>query len=260
MQIDLATDGHVHTKYCHHAHGEMVEYVEAAIAAGLKRLIFLEHLEVGINYFESTWLSEAEFAQYRAEGEALQEQYRDRIAIGLGVEVGYNPGHAEAIRQALARYAWDRVAISYHFFEIEGRHYNVVSRKAENLTALAAYGIERVITDYLTQLHAAVQEIPAQVVCHLDAVLRHHPEVHGLEGYLPQIRAIFAAMADNGMALEVNTSGFAHRDIPYPSRLLLREAMVFKLPLVAGSDAHRPREVGRHFHLLPEFLATVSRI
>ena len=86
--IDVKTDGHVHTRLCHHASGEMEEYVQAAIARGLEKIIFLEHLEMGIRYFESTWLSEEDFAYYFKEGERLREKYRGAVEIGLGVEVG----------------------------------------------------------------------------------------------------------------------------------------------------------------------------
>jgi len=68
IQIDTSIDGHVHTKLCHHARGEMEEYVLAAIGKGLRKLIFLEHLEVGVNYFESTWLTEEDFNYYHDEG------------------------------------------------------------------------------------------------------------------------------------------------------------------------------------------------
>jgi len=255
MQIDLATDGHVHTKYCHHATGEMVDYVEAAIAAGLSRLIFLEHLEAGINYHEATWLSEADFAQYHAEGEALREQYRGRIEIGLGVEVGYNPKQVPAILAMIARHPWERVGVSFHYYEIGGQHYNVVSRRQANLEPLSRRGVERVIADYFASLLEAVVILPGTVLCHLDAVLRHHPEVRFTAGHQRQISEILQAMARKGVALEVNTSGFPHRGEQYPTRPILDEAVALGIRLEAGSDSHRPSEVGRHFRRLPDFIA-----
>ena len=115
--LDTTVDGHVHTSLCHHAQGQMEEYVLSAIDRGLRKLIFLEHLEVGIEYFECTWLTEEDFAQYHAEGKRLQEKYRSRIEIGLGVEVGYNPRFQEKLLQLLAMHTWDRIGISYHFLE-----------------------------------------------------------------------------------------------------------------------------------------------
>jgi HisJ family histidinol phosphate phosphatase len=56
--LDISEDGHVHTNLCHHALGAMEDYVQAAIDRGLRKIIFLEHLEAGIEYFESTLLTD----------------------------------------------------------------------------------------------------------------------------------------------------------------------------------------------------------
>ena len=125
--IDTTIDGHVHTKLCHHARGEMEDYVQAAIKRGLGKLVFLEHLEVGINYFESTWLTEDDFIYYHEEGRRLQEKYQGSLEIGLGIEVGYNPRYLEEIQRRLALHSWDRIGISYHFLETDSVHLNLVS-------------------------------------------------------------------------------------------------------------------------------------
>jgi len=250
MLINPKSDGHVHTRLCHHATGEMEEYVVAAIGKGLEELVFLEHLEYGIRYPEATWLSAEDFAAYHREGQRLQQVYGDRLRIGLGVEVGYNPKQAPEILGFLQRHPWARIGISFHYYEINGRHYNVVSRRKANLEPLSRHGVERVISDYFATLLEAVFTLPGTVLCHLDAVLRHHPEVHFTAAHQRQISEIFQAMRHKGMALEVNTSGFSHRGEQYPARAILEEAVGLGLPLVAGSDAHRPSEVGRHFERL----------
>ncbi|MDG4476411.1 histidinol-phosphatase [Thiovibrio frasassiensis] len=250
MLINTKSDGHVHTRLCHHASGEMEEYVRAAISKGLEELIFLEHLECGIHYPEDTWLSEEDFVVYQREGQRLRQVYGDRIFIGIGVEVGYNPKQVPAILDFLKQYPWDRVGLSFHYYEIKGHHYNVVSRRKFNLEPLGKHGVERVISDYFSTLLEAVSLLPATVLCHLDAVLRHHPEVQFNAAHQRQIREIFQAMREKGMALEVNTSGFSHRGEQYPAQPILEEAIALGVPLVAGSDAHRPGEVGRFFERL----------
>ncbi len=250
MLINPKSDGHVHTRLCHHATGEMEEYVVAAIDKGLEELIFLEHLECGIRYREDTWLSQEDFAYYHCEGQRLRQVYGDRLRIGIGVEVGYNPRQVSAILDFLQQYTWDRVGLSFHYYEIKGRHYNVVSRRKANLEPLGKQGVERVISDYFATLLEAIDALPGTVLCHLDAVLRHHPEVHFTAAHRLQITEIFQAMRGKGMALEVNTSGFSHRGEQYPVRALIDEAVALGVPLVAGSDAHRPGEVGRFFERL----------
>ena len=252
--IDTSIDGHVHTELCHHAVGTMEEYVQAAVAGGLKKIVFLEHLESGIGYFESTWLEEHDFEFYHAEGKRLQEKYAGRIAIDLGVEVGYNPARRQNILDRLQRHQWDRIGVSYNFVGIDGSILNVVSRKQVNIQGIAEAGIDRVITAYLQGLHKAVESLPGNVVCHIDAVARHNPGVNFSEKHLAIFDRLLDLIAARGMALEVNTSGFAHRNEPYPGCWLVARAMRRNIPLVAGSDSHRPDEVGRFFDQLPEFV------
>lgn len=253
LSIDLTTDGHIHTHFCHHAVGDMEDYVLAALQKGLKRIIFLEHLECGIDYFESTWLSAADFAAYIAIGDELKSKYRDKIAIGIGIEVGYNPEKQGEITAFLRSYPWDRVGLSYHFYREGGRHLNMLSRKEANMREFSQVGVATVVKNYLETLLAAVAEVPADVVCHLDAVLRHHPDICFSEEHQQIIVSILGAAAEKGMALEVNTSGFAHRNQPYPAPWIIEKAAALGIELVAGSDAHRPQDVGRFFGQLSEF-------
>jgi len=249
--IDTTIDGHVHTKLCHHARGEMEEYVLAAVNKGLRKLIFLEHLEVGINYFESTWLSEDDFDFYHSEGKRLQKTFQDRIEIGLGIEVGYNPNFLEEIQRRIALHAWDRIGISYHFMDTGPAHLNLVSSKQINIDALDQFGVDKVVNRYYKELLNAVEKLPGQVLCHIDAVMRHHPNVIITPEHEALIDDLLDAVARKNMSLEVNTSGYRIKNEPYPSLDIIRRAIKKDIPLVAGSDAHRPEDVGRHFDRLP---------
>jgi histidinol-phosphatase (PHP family) len=134
--IDTSIDGHVHTKLCHHASGEMEEFVLAAVNKNLRKIVFLEHLEVGIDYFESTWLSENDFDIYHEEGKRLRDKYKNTIEIDLGIEVGYNPKYLNEIQRRLALHSWDQIGISYHFLETNSGHLNMVSSKQINIDRL----------------------------------------------------------------------------------------------------------------------------
>ncbi len=244
MKIDLKTDGHVHTPLCLHATGDMEEYVRTAIDRGIEKLYFLEHLEAGINYFERTWLTEDDFREYFTEGRRLRDIYGENIFIGLGVEVGYNPERAGEIQAKLAGHHWDRIAVSYHFMRIDGQHYNLVSRKPYNIEALGRVGVSKVVSDYFGVMLEAVNTIPAEVVCHLDAVMRYHPQIKFERVHFRQIEEILDAMAVKGMALEVNASGCRMRGEPFPAMEIIQEALRRNITLVAGSDAHRAEDVG----------------
>jgi histidinol-phosphatase (PHP family) len=250
-EIDISCDGHVHTRLCGHAVGEMEEYVEAALACGLREIIFLEHFETGISYRESTWLSAADFSFYQEECRRLAAAYAGRIRVGAGVEVGLNPQRLEEISAFIGSYDWARVGLSYHYFAgQDGHHVNMLSRKPENIRCFDALGHSEVLTRYFTDLLAALRVLEVDVVCHLDAALRYCQGLAYVTEHWYLIDDILAEMSRKKIALEINTSGFPLRGEPFPGATIIDRARRCGLRFVAGSDAHQPQDVGRFFHLL----------
>lgn len=232
----------------------------AAINRGLRTIIFLEHLEAEINYAERTWLTESDFAVYFEEGQRLREKYAGRISVRLGVEVGHNPRAVNILQHKLSLYPWDQIGLSYHFFFLGGRHLNMVSRRQDNIDALAAAGPDRVVTEYFSGLIQALQAFDnITVLCHLDAVMRHYPGLCFNRAHMDQIDRLLDLVRRKNVRLEINTSGYALRNEPFPARPILRRAVQLGIPLVAGSDAHRPEQVARYFDLLPVFLSGLGK-
>lgn len=261
--IDISFDGHMHTQWCHHATGTMEKYVLSAIARGLSHIVFLEHMEAtGVNYFETTWLTDQDFDDYFAEGQKLREEYGDQLSIGLGVEVGYSVTQHQELQDRLSRHSWDQIGISYHFMPVPGQAFdlNLVSRQERNVRAIAETGCEKVLDNYFNTLIAAVSILPGTILCHLDAALRFQPDLQLTQGHWQQIEELLDTVKASNMALEINTSGFAIRGTPFPAPAIIQMAITRGIPLVAGSDAHRPEDVGRYFHRLPELLEPLSNL
>ncbi|NLX18156.1 MAG: restriction endonuclease, partial [Desulfobulbus sp.] len=137
-------------------------------------------------------------------------------------------------------------------------HLNLLSRRRQSLDQLAAIGPDEVITVYLQTLIEAVSSVPCDVLCHLDAVLRHLPGIRFNDGHVELIGRLLDAMDEQNVDLEINTSGFDYRGEAFPVSWIIASALQRGIGLRAGSDAHRPSEVGRHFDRLPELLHTVQ--
>ena len=245
--IDLRGDHHIHTHFCNHASGTMEDYVQSALSKGLKSMTFLEHLECNILYDHRTWLTRELFKEYFREGKTLQSRYDGLISIRLGVEVGYNPASVAELRRQLARFPFEHVGMSYHFYFAENRHLNMVSRRQDNLDALADIGPNRVLDEYFSGLIHACNALPCDKICHLDAVLRHMPGLCFQKRHEEKVEQLLQIMRIKNIALEINTSGIDIRSHPYPAANILSRARELAIPLVAGSDAHKPSQVGRHF-------------
>lgn len=252
LSIDLSGDHHVHTKFCNHASGEMEDYVCAALAKGFRALTFLEHLECGLLYEQQIWLTPDMFAIYFQEGERLRKQYAGQIAIRLGVEIGWNAVAVDELLAVLARFPFEHQGLSCHFYFDGSRHLNLLSSREEHLEALRAFKPDQVMENYFSSLLHACATIPCDKLCHLDAALRHLPDIRLSSRHQEQISDLLRLLRGKGIALEVNTSGYAIRPQPYPGLEIIRQAAAMGIPLIAGSDAHHPQHVGRFFDRLQQ--------
>lgn len=236
----------------------MEAYVLSAIDRGLEEIVFLEHLEAGIDYIERTWLSEDDFDYYFEEGKRLKEKYSEQIIVGTGVEVGYNSTSCAELIDKLAGRTWDRIGISCHFLKLPATdtHLNLLSRKKQNVDFAIRYGVDSILSLYFTTLKDAVTKLPGTVLCHIDAALRFVPNLQFSNAHYKQIDSLLTEVQNKGMAIEINTSGIAIRQQPFPAKKILAMALKKNIPLVAGSDAHRPVDVGNHFDMLPGFISS----
>lgn len=258
---DPLVDSHIHTRLCNHAVGEMEDYVQAAIQKKLRKIIFLEHMEECIHSLQGkTWLTEDEFNIYFTEGERLRSLYAGAIEIGLGVECGYNPDYADVLNARLGGRPWDQVGISCHFLKIEGiaHHLNMFSRKEQNILLARQNDPEKILNRYFTSLTEAVRFLPGTMLCHLDGALRFLPEINLTQTHYQLIDQLLQAVRENNLAIEINTSGIDIRGEQFPNRRILTMAVDYNIPLVFGSDAHKPEEVGRYFSTLKTTLFAKS--
>ena len=84
---------HTHTPLCGHATGEMRDYVEKAIEAGIKRLGFADH---SVQFYDNGFVSGMRMRPDQAEKyvidvKALADEYRKDIDIYVGFEAEYFP-------------------------------------------------------------------------------------------------------------------------------------------------------------------------
>jgi histidinol-phosphatase (PHP family) len=245
----LKRDLHCHTAFCGHATGAMEDYVEAALAAGLEELGFLEHVEAGIRYGRRSWLSPEDLDRYWEEGRALRAKYAGRIVVSVGIELGANPEAVDELQALAARHPWERIGLSCHFIPDEetGLHLNISSSKDPNLARLLARDPLEIHYRYYETLAAMIPVFRPAMVCHLDVVRRNLPDLGVHPQVRRRIRRVLEAMREAGTALEVNTAGYAFTGSLYPAPRILEEAVILGLPLVLNADAHDPAHVARFY-------------
>jgi histidinol-phosphatase (PHP family) len=215
--------------------------VEKAIERGLSEIGFTDHIPL---YFlpeekrdPRLAMREEQFDEYVEEVRGLQGEFKDRIAIRLGLEADYAEGHEEELAQWLARAQWDLVLGSVHHvagdwidapgaprrFELEGTE-NLYREYYRLLAKAAATGLFDVLTHF---------DLPKKFGKRPASALEEEEE-----------KAIEAASAAR-CAVEISSAGLRKPvgEI-YPEARLLRRIVSAGVPVTFSSDAHAPAEVG----------------
>lgn len=233
-------DYHTHHWRCGHASGTLAEVVDAARARRLAAVGLSDHAPMlhlpGDHPMPGTAMPRSAFDGYVREMVDLRDATAD-LAVRVGVEADYFPDHVDAYRDLLARHPWDHVLGSVHF--VDGWHF-VDRRLPPGATADDVWDRALVLT-----AQAATCGL-FDAITHLDVIKTrgHVPR----EWVTPRLHETLDAIRDADVALELNTSGW-RKPVGecFPGPALLREAVRRGIPIVLGSDAHRPQDVGADF-------------
>ena len=247
----MLVDYHTHHYRCGHAQRQLAEYIEAAIAKGLTEIGLSDHSPIyhfGDNPhpFPKTAMHQDELERYVQEMVELKERYAGRITVRLGIESDYILGWDEHYRELWRRYPLDYVIGSVHWL---GR-WNIFSKSLPEGKSRA-----EVVEEYLRTTQAAAKSGIYQIIGHLDCL---KTVGHMESGLTPLVKETIDVLAEAGVAIELNTSGWRKvcNDC-YPNRELLRYAAERGVPVTLGSDAHSPDLVAADFdRALAELRAT----
>ena len=232
-------DYHIHTKLCGHATGEMEQYVERAIEIDLSEIGFSDHLPFVDFERPGFAMSLSQLPFYVQKVDKLREKYPN-ITIRSGIEVDYFPHLEHKIAALLDQYTFDYVYGSVHFID------DWTFDSPDALPEWNLADINQVWEQYIGLLHQAAESGLFDIMSHLDLV-----KIYGFRptrDLLPQWESLMKCLKENGLATEINTRGLRKPvgEI-YPSEKILALIKKYEIPIVFGSDAHAPEEVGRDF-------------
>jgi histidinol-phosphatase (PHP family) len=235
----MLLDYHTHHYRCGHARGVMEDYIQAALAVGLKEIGVSDHSPIyhlGANPhpLPRTAMSQLELPHYIDEALALQQKYAGRIAVKIGVESDYLEEHEAHYRSLWAGYPLDYVIGSVHWLGT----WNIFYPELPNgMTAMEAY------LTYLNLTGRAAASGIYEIIGHLDCLKTrgHLPD----RAIIPPLEEAIRALADSGVAIELNTSGWRKECAEcYPRAEVLARCHHWGVPVTFGSDAHDPHLVG----------------
>ncbi|MBE9915977.1 histidinol-phosphatase [Paenibacillus donghaensis] len=252
MKFDL----HTHHFRCGHADGNIHDYIEAGIAAGLQVIGISDHTpyfgETEDRAFPQIAMGKSELANYVQEVLELKQEYEGKIDVLLGIESDYFPEHVEEYRLVLSGYPFDYIIGSVH--SVGG----VSIFNKNRWKKLSDKQQIEVKEQYYRQIQESARSGMFQILGHIDAMKGNYPAFSEIsaERILDETLQI---IAENGVAIEINTSGKTKLSGGwYPSDAILERACHFGVNVTFGSDAHKPARVGDELALVAQRLKEIG--
>lgn len=256
----MLADYHVHTPYCGHAKGTIIEYVTAAVSCGLHEIGFADHL--GRYYLTNIqrrrywdWgMDERNLARYVNELLELREIFKDKIRIKIGLEVDYVEGAEDLLEPVVSRYPLDYLLGSVHCIPRFGWKH------------LASYAhspdTSIIYKEYFRVARSALRSGLFNVFAHPDFIWRYMgwPQ-HDPAMPFQEIAETVRVAGETGRVIEINANGLLWSQANMvengdPFEVLLDECRRCKVTVSLGSDAHEPAMVGK---LFPELIPLLRR-
>jgi histidinol-phosphatase (PHP family) len=232
----LPLDSHLHTDQSPDSQVPIDAYAAEALARGIPEIAITDHVDFDPRDPAYRFTSFA--ARERTVRGAAERWAAKGVTIRFGVELTYHTRWEEAARAHLRRHHYDYVIGSVH--EWPDSPY-IGSRVA---TWVVGRPLDEIVGPYYDQVVAAARSGLFDTLGHLDVVKRYlfpHVTPVDLAARPELLEPALRAIAEEGVALEVNSSGLRHLvGEPYPTgATVARFRELGGERVVAGSDAHR---------------------
>lgn len=224
----MMADYHVHVL----SHGEysfsrewLNSYIDQACSQGIKEIGFSEHDEFFCGFDLGIYQS-------------MKYERQSDIELRLGIEVDYIPGLENKLIKLTAKPELDYTIGSVHF--IDGWAFDHPDYRHE----FGKRDIDEIYARYTEILISMVETGLFDIVGHLDLVKiwGNRPRRKNPAYYM---EPVLNAIQKSDMAVEINSAGLRKPVAEiYPAVDLVEMMFARNIPIVFGSDAHNPEQVG----------------
>lgn len=221
---------HAHTVRCNHAIGTEREYVESAIARGLKIFGFSDHTPQYFpgDYYTFMRMRPHELPEYCLDIRSLQREYRGQIQIHAGLEAEYYPAFWADLLPRARDAGVEYLILGQHWLGNEIGEPGVSAPTCD----------EEILRRYCHQVCDALETGKFTYLAHPDYI----NFVGDVKIYRRHIRDLCRAAKQSGTPLEINFLGISSGR-HYPNENLWEVAAEEGCSVIFGMDAHAPKHI-----------------
>ena len=242
-------DFHLHSDFSADSQTPARSMIDKAISLGLDTMCFTDHQDFDYPYETPDFTFDT--AKYFSYLNLLKEEYKNKINILIGIELGLQPHLQSEFETYLASYPFDFVIGSSHLVHRMDPYYPEFfnGRNEEDC--------------YREYFESIIENIRAfsgfDVYGHLDYVVRYGPnkdKYYTYEKYRDIIDEILRLLIEKNLGIELNTAGFKYKlqsCNPHPDIIKRYKELGGEI-ITIGSDAHNPEHLAFDFYKTADIL------
>lgn len=246
------TSYHVHTTYCD-GKDSAEQMVLAALTKGFTHIGFASHAPVAPHHKEDMLMKKEDFCNYKKEVLRLQQNYKDKIEIFLGLE--YDCYEGEWMAKEIDPKELDFFILSIHSLGTgkDKRPIDCSAKELEELFDLAGGDVQEIVRRYYALLGDAVIKEEAPIVGHIDIIKKNNKGSRYFNEkenwYLDIVQKCLEQIRRAGSVVEINTGGVVRhgKECLYPSDEILEMLRDMDIGLMLNSDAHKAENIDFYY-------------
>jgi histidinol-phosphatase (PHP family) len=265
-------DWHTHNDLCRHAVGTIEDYVKGAIdmkldLIGISDHFPYEYLKNGNVSIEQVPYKEyamklSEIESYFSIFEKLKIKYKTKIQIRIAFEIDYFRSQEEALN----KYFKSRVdELDYILGSVHMLHGKSRLFAFDDMRFLNLYNeydsIDDIYLEYYQKIQSMItsKDFDFDILGHFDLPKKYNKRPIDKELVMDEAIKTLEFVKRNDLTIEINTGGL-RKEVKeqYPSFDIIERMYELDIPILLGSDAHDPNDLGYKFDAMLKRLRKIG--
>ncbi|QHI73674.1 histidinol-phosphatase HisJ family protein [Aminipila terrae] len=247
-------DYHTHSFFSDDCDIPTRDMIEAAIKKGMKEIAITDHYDP--DYPDQEYPFVVDFEKYHDTLLQMQAEYKDKIKIIKGLEIGIQHGETlNKCRNAAHAFPYDFILGSFHCTDNKDLYTGYFTEETD---------IPKAFERYYEYAHECLKDYTDfDVMGHINVVDRYLPfdKIPPYKPYMDIIHSILKQLIENGKGIEFNSSCYRYlkdgRTTPTREILSLYKELGGEI-ITFGSDSHNPDFIGDHYDEVLEILRNIG--
>ncbi len=262
-------DWHTHNEMCHHAVGSIEDYLRQAIKSRLQTIGLSDHFpyeflkNIERIPFEEYAITLPEIEGYLSTAETFREKFKSKINVRIGFEVDFFKNQALALNKHLTKVKnrLDYILGSIHILNFrDGRGaWGFDDSRFRN--DFEYYGSQQVYINYYKKLQKMIrsEDFDFDIVGHIDLPKKFNDNPTKKEAVFDEVLKTLELIKARDLTVEINTGGLRKPcKEQYPSEKIIKEIYSLDIPILLGSDAHKPKDIGYKFKKILKIIKKIG--